>query len=396
MDPSASAPATRDNPLSAIAAGFVTVLVGFASSAAIVFQAAQALGATPAQTASWMWALGIGMGLTCIGLSLRWRMPVVTAWSTPGAAVLVTSAAGVPMDEAVAGFLVSAALIAVAGFSGLFERMLGRIPLSLASAMLAGVLLRFGIDAFTSIQAQPVLVLSMLATWLLTRRVWPRYAIIATLLAGIAVAAATSQLQLAGLRLELAQPVWTTPRPSLASVLGVALPLFVVTMASQNVPGVAVIRASGYAVPVSPAIGWTGATNLVLAPFGGFALNLAAITAAICMGPEAHPDPARRYVAAVWAGIFYLLVGVFGATVAGLFAAFPSELVLAIAGIALFGTLGNSLATALHAVDEREAALVTFLVTASGLSLLGIGAAFWGLVAGVIVRLVLHRPRGGA
>ena len=386
----------RDQSLSAVAAGFVTVLVGFASSAAIVFQAAQALGASPAQTASWMWALGIGMGLTCIGLSLSWKMPVVTAWSTPGAAVLVTSAAGVPMDEAVAGFLVSAVLIAVAGFSGLFERMLGRIPLSLASAMLAGVLLRFGIDAFTSIQTQPVLVLSMLATWLLTRRVWPRYAIIATLLAGIAVAAATSQLQLAGLRLELAQPVWTTPRPSLASVLGVALPLFVVTMASQNVPGVAVIRASGYAVPVSPAIGWTGAANVVLVPFGGFALNLAAITAAICMGPEAHPDPARRYVAAVWAGVFYLLVGVFGATVAGLFAAFPTELVLAIAGIALFGTLGNSLATALHAVDEREAALVTFLVTASGLSLLGIGAAFWGLVAGVIVRLVLHRPRGGA
>ena len=386
----------RDQSLSAVAAGFVTVLVGFASSAAIVFQAAQALGASPAQTASWMWALGIGMGLTCIGLSLRWKMPVVTAWSTPGAAVLVTSAAGVPMDEAVAGFLVSAVLIAVAGFSGLFERMLGRIPMSLASAMLAGVLLRFGIDAFTSIQTQPVLVLSMLATWLLTRRWWPRYAIIATLLVGIAVAAATSQLQLAGLRLELAQPVWTTPRPSLASVLGVALPLFVVTMASQNVPGVAVIRASGYAVPVSPAIGWTGAANVVLVPFGGFALNLAAITAAICMGPEAHPDPARRYVAAVWAGVFYLLVGVFGATVAGLFAAFPTELVLAIAGIALFGTLGNSLATALHAVDEREAALVTFLVTASGLSLLGIGAAFWGLVAGVIVRLVLHRPRGGA
>ena len=387
----------RDQSLSAVAAGFVTVLVGFASSAAIVFQAAQALGATPAQTASWMWALGIGMGLTCIGLSLRWRMPVVTAWSTPGAAVLVTSAAGVPMDEAVAGFLVSAALIAVAGFSGLFERMLGRIPLSLASAMLAGVLLRFGIDAFTSIQAQPLLVLSMLATWLLTRRVWPRYAIIATLLAGIAVAAATSQLQLAGLRLELAQPVWTTPRPSLASVLGVALPLFVVTMASQNVPGVAVIRASGYAVPVSPAIGWTGATNLVLAPFGGFALNLAAITAAICMGPEAHPDPQRRYMAAVWAGIFYLLVGLFGATVAGLFAAFPQALVLAIAGIALFGTLGGSLANALQDVDEREAALVTFLVTGSGLSLLGIGAAFWGLVAGVIVRLVLRRApmRGG-
>ena len=383
----------RDQSLSAVAAGFVTVLVGFASSAAIVFQAAQALDATPAQTASWMWALGIGMGATCIALSLRWKMPVVTAWSTPGAAVLATSAAGVSMGEAVAGFLVSALLIAIAGFSGIFERMLGRIPLSLASAMLAGVLLRFGIDAFAAIQAAPALVLSMLATWLLARRWWPRYAVIATLLAGIAAAALAGQLHLAGLRLELAQPVWTTPRLSLASILGVALPLFVVTMASQNVPGVAAIRASGYPVPVSPAIGWTGVASLLLAPFGAFALNLAAITAAICMGPEAHADPARRYTAAVWAGLFYLLVGLFGATVAGLFAAFPQALVLAIAGIALFGTLGNSLVAALREEDEREAALVTFLVTASGLSLLGVGAAFWGLVAGVCVRLALRRKR---
>lgn len=390
---SASVSLFRDSSVSSIAAGFVTVLVGFASTAAIVFQAAQALDATPAQTASWMWALGIGMGATCIALSLRWKMPVVTAWSTPGAAVLATSAAGVSMGEAVAGFLVSALLIAIAGFSGIFERMLGRIPLSLASAMLAGVLLRFGIDAFAAIQAAPALVLSMLATWLLARRWWPRYAVIATLLAGIAAAALAGQLHLAGLRLELAQPVWTTPRLSLASILGVALPLFVVTMASQNVPGVAAIRASGYPVPVSPAIGWTGVASLLLAPFGAFALNLAAITAAICMGPEAHADPARRYTAAVWAGLFYLLVGLFGATVAGLFAAFPQALVLAIAGIALFGTLGNSLVAALREEDEREAALVTFLVTASGLSLLGVGAAFWGLVAGVCVRLALRRKR---
>ena len=393
MNRSASVSLFRDSSVSSIAAGFVTVLVGFASTAAIVFQAAQALDATPAQTASWMWALGIGMGATCIALSLRWKMPVVTAWSTPGAAVLATSAAGVSMGEAVAGFLVSALLIAIAGFSGIFERMLGRIPLSLASAMLAGVLLRFGIDAFAAIQAAPALVLSMLATWLLARRWWPRYAVIATLLAGIAAAALAGQLHLAGLRLELAQPVWTTPRLSLASILGVALPLFVVTMASQNVPGVAAIRASGYPVPVSPAIGWTGVASLLLAPFGAFALNLAAITAAICMGPEAHADPARRYTAAVWAGLFYLLVGLFGATVAGLFAAFPQALVLAIAGIALFGTLGNSLVAALREEDEREAALVTFLVTASGLSLLGVGAAFWGLVAGVCVRLALRRKR---
>ena len=390
--PAESLPARlwRDQSVSAIAAGFVTVLVGFASSAAIVFQAAQVLGATPGQTASWMWALGLGMGATCIGLSLRWKMPVVTAWSTPGAAVLVTSAAGVPMAEAIGGFLLSALLITAAGFSGVFERLLGRIPLSLASGMLAGVLLRFCVDAFGAIQAQPLLVLTMLVAWLASRRLWPRYAIILTLAAGTAVAALTAQLDVGQLRLELARPEWTTPRLGLGAVLGVALPLFVVTMASQNVPGVAVIRASGYPVPVSPAVGWTGVATLLLAPFGAFALNLAAITAAICMGPEAHADPARRYMAAVWAGIFYLLVGLFGATVAGLFAAFPQALVLAIAGIALIGTLGNSLATALQEADEREAALVTFLVTASGLSLLGVGAAFWGLVAGVIVRVVLR------
>ena len=383
----------RDQSVSAIAAGFVTVLVGFASSAAIVFQAAQAMGATPGQTASWMWALGLGMGATCIVLSLRWKMPVVTAWSTPGAAMLVTSAAGVPMAEAIAGFLLSAVLITLAGFSGIFERLLGRVPLSLASGMLAGVLLRFCEDAFGAIQTQPLLVLGMLVVWLASRRLWPRYAIILTLAAGTVVAALTAQLDVGQLRLELARPEWTTPRLSLAAVLGVGLPLFVVTMASQNVPGVAVIRASGYPVPVSPVIGWTGVATLLLAPFGAFALNLAAITAAICMGPEAHADPARRYMASVWAGIFYLLVGLFGATVAGLFAAFPHALVLAIAGIALVATLGNSLATALQEPDEREAALVTFLVTASGLSLLGIGAAFWGLVAGVIVRLVLRAPK---
>ena len=380
-----------DLPLSTVAAGFVTVLVGFASSAAIVFQAAQALGATPAQTSSWMWALGIGMGVTCIGLSLRWKMPGAPAGSPPGAAMLVASAGGVPMAEAVGGFLLSALLITVAGFSGIFERMLGRIPLPLASAMLAGVLLRFGIDAFAAVQAEPALVLAMLGTWLAARRLWPRYAVILTLLAGIAVAAAGGLLQAGDLRLELARPVWTTPQLSLAAVLGVALPLFVVTMASQNVPGVAVIRASGYAVPVSPAIGWTGVANLLLAPFGAFALNLAAITAAICMGPEAHPDPARRWLAAAWAGAFYLAVGLFGATVAGLFAAFPHALVVAIAGIALLGTLGGAMAGAMADEGEREPALVTFLVTASGVALLGIGAAFWGLVAGVLVRLVLRR-----
>jgi len=384
----------RDHSLSALAAGFVTVLVGFASSAVIVFGAARALGANEAQIGSWMWALGIGMGITCIGLSLRWKVPVVTAWSTPGAAMLMGVSAGLPLSDAIGAFVLAAVLTAIAGFSGLFERMLSRIPVALASGMLAGVLLRFGLDTFVAVRTQPLLVLAMLAVYLAARRWWPRYAVILTLLAGIAVAAGNGTLHLSGVDVALARPVWTTPTLSMAAVLGIAMPLFVVTMTSQNVPGVAVIRASGYTVPLSPTIGWIGALNVLLAPFGAYAMNLAAITAAICMGAEAHEDKARRYMAAVWAGVFYLLIGLFGATVASLFAAFPKELVMAIAGIALLGTLGSSLIAALREDGEREAALVTFLVTASGLSLFGIGAAFWGLVAGVIVRLALRPARG--
>lgn len=381
----------KDLSLSAIAAGFVTVLVGFASSAVIVFQAAQSLGASPEEISSWMWALGLGMGLTCIGLSLRYRMPVVTAWSTPGAAMLIGSVAGLPLSDAIGAFLMSALLIAASGFSGLFERMISRIPVSLASGMLAGVLLRFGIDAFAAMKTQLGMVLTMFAVYLLARRLLPRYAVILTLLVGIAFAAGLGLLRVDGLSLQLAKPVFTTPTFSLAAIVGIALPLFIVTMASQNVPGVAVIRASGYAIPISPVVGWTGLVNLLLAPFGAFALNLAAITAAICMGREAHEDAARRYVAAIAAGVFYVVVGLFGATVAALFAAFPKELILAIAGIALLGTIGNSLAAALRDEAEREPALVTFLVTASGLSLAGIGSAFWGLLAGVVTLLVLRR-----
>ena len=381
----------KDLSLSAIAAGFVTVLVGFASSAVIVFQAAQSLGASPEETSSWMWALGLGMGLTCIGLSLRYRMPVVTAWSTPGAAMLIGSVAGLPLSDAIGAFLMSALLIAASGFSGFFERMISRIPASLASGMLAGVLLRFGIDAFAAMETQLGMVLTMFAVYLLARRLLPRYAVILTLLVGIAFAAGLGLLRVDGLSLQLAKPVFTTPTFSLAAIVGIALPLFIVTMASQNVPGVAVIRASGYAIPISPVVGWTGLVNLLLAPFGAFALNLAAITAAICMGREAHEDAARRYVAAIAAGVFYVVVGLFGATVAALFAAFPKELILAIAGIALLGTIGNSLAAALRDEAEREPALVTFLVTASGLSLAGIGSAFWGLLAGVVTLLVLRR-----
>jgi benzoate membrane transport protein len=381
-----------DISLSAVAAGFVTVLVGFTSSAVLVFEAARAAGATPAGVGSWILALGIGMAATCIGLSLRYRTPVVTAWSTPGAALLITAVAGLPMAESIGAFLVSALLMTLAGFTGAFERFMNRVPVSLASAMLAGVLLRFGLDVFVSMKTQRALVLLMFGTYLAARRLAPRYAVIAALAVGIAVAGGEGLLHLQGVDLAFAHPVFTAPRLSLRAIVGVALPLFVVTMASQNIPGIAVLRASGYRTPVSPLVGWTGAATLVLAPFGGYAFNLAAITAAICTGREAHDDPAKRYVAAVSAGAFYLVVGVFGATVGALFAAFPRELVAAIAGLALFGTIGGGLANALRDDAEREPALVTFLVTASGTSLFGVGSAFWGLVAGVLAAAALRRP----
>ncbi|MEA5669638.1 benzoate/H(+) symporter BenE family transporter [Stenotrophomonas sp. MH1] len=381
----------KDISLPAVIAGFITVLVGFASSAVIVFQAAQSVGADQAEIASWMWALGIGMGVTCIGLSLRYRMPVVTAWSTPGAAMLVVGASTLPLSDAIGAFVLAALLATAAGFSGVFEKAMRRIPVSLASGMLAGVLLRFGLDVFVSVGTQPLLVLAMLATYLLGRRLLPRYAVIATLLVGVAIAASKGLMHVDQMQLQLARPVFTMPTLSWAAVFGIALPLFIVTMASQNVPGVAVLKASGYDAPVSPVVGWIGAVNMVLAPFGGYALNLAAITAAICMGRDVHEDPARRYTAAVSAGAFYIVIGLFGATVAAVFAAFPKELVAALAGIALLGTIGNSLAVAMREEVEREPALVTFLVTASGLSMAGIGSAFWGLVAGVVTLLVLRR-----
>jgi benzoate membrane transport protein len=382
----------RDLSPSAVVAGFVTVLVGYTSSAVIVFQAARASGGGPADIASWMWALGLGMGVTCIGLSLRYRVPVVTAWSTPGAALLATSAVGLPMPAMIGAFLVSAALMVIAGATGWFERGMSRIPVPLASGMLAGVLLRFGLDAFVAMKTQLALGLAMFAFYLVGRRLWPRYAVVGVLALGVAIAQARGLLHLDAVRLELARPIFTAPTFSVSALFGVAIPLFVVTMASQNVPGVAVLRASGYgATPISPLITWTGLATVVAAPFGGYALNLAAITAAICMGREAHEDPARRYVAAVAAGAFYVLLGLFAATVGALFAAFPRELVWSVAGLALFNTIGGGLAAAVADPDHREPALVTFLVTASGLSLFGVGAAFWGLVAGLAATLVLRR-----
>jgi benzoate membrane transport protein len=377
----------RDASLSAVVAGFVAVLVGYTSSVALIFEAMRTLGATPAQAASWLWALGLGMGLTSLGLSLAYRKPVLTAWSTPGAA-LIAGSQGLSMPEAIGAFLVCGALITLAGTTRLFERLMDRIPAALAAALLAGVLARFGLDAVGAVRGAPVLVLTMAGAYLLGRRAWPRYAVPGVLAAGVVVAALQGRIDTGALQLAWTLPVWTTPVFSVQALVGLALPLFLVTTASQNLPGVAAQRAAGFDTPVSPPITVTGLATLLLAPFGGYAFNLAAITAAICMGREAHEDPARRYVAAAAAGAFYVLLGLAGGAVAGLIGAFPRELVIAVAGLALLGTIAGGLASALRDEHARDAAILTFLVTLSGLTLAGIGSAFWGLVAGAVALLV--------
>ncbi|PLC54863.1 hypothetical protein CR155_05235 [Pollutimonas nitritireducens] len=381
--------------ISHITSGFIVVLVGYSSSVAIIFQAASAAGATPAELASWMWALGIGMGVSSIALSLRYRSPTLTAWSTPGAALLVTGLSGLGMNEAIGVFLFSSMLITLCGITGWFQKAMHYIPRHIAAAMLGGILVRFGMDLFTSMQSQLLLVAIMFLTFWLGRIALPRYSVPFALLAGIACAGFQGLLHLELLEWSPARPMLMTPEFTLSSVIGVGIPLFIVTMTSQNIPGLAVLQANGYDTPASPLISWTGITGLLLGPFGGYSFNLAAITAAICMSRDADPDPGKRYLASVWAGVFYLITGVFGATVVGLFAAFPLELVAAIAGLALLGTIGNSLAGALAAESGREAALVTFLCTASGTSFLGIGSAFWGLALGIVVHFLITRRRTG-
>ncbi|MET0207890.1 MAG: benzoate/H(+) symporter BenE family transporter [Burkholderiaceae bacterium] len=385
----------HDLSLSALVAGFVAVLVGFTSSVALIFQATQALGATPAQTSSWIWALGLGMGVTSLGLSLWTRQPILTAWSTPGAALLAATS-GLSMAEAVGAFLVCGALILIAGATRWFERIMDRIPIAIASALLAGVLARFGLDAVLATRSAPALVPTMALAYVLARRFLPRYATPVVLLAGVAVAAWQGRLHMEAVEWGWAMPIWITPAFSWTALVGVALPLFLVTMASQNLPGVAAQRASGYQTPVSASIAATGLATIVLAPFGGYAFNLAAITAAICMGREAHEDPKRRYMASVMAGVFYIAIGLAGGAVVGLLTAFPRELVAAVAGLALLGTIAGGLAAALKDDAHRDAAILTFLVTLSGLSLLGIGSAFWGVVAGAVSLLVQHLRKPAA
>lgn len=388
-------PQTRLRPLadtstSAVVAGFIAMLTGYTSSLVLMFQAGQAAGLTNGQISSWIWALSIGMAICCIGLSLRYRAPIMIAWSTPGAALLITSLPGVAYSEAIGAYIFASGLIVLIGLTGTFDRLMRRIPASIAAALLAGVLFKIGLEICVAAEQQPLLVVAMLLAYLLGKRLLPRYAVIAALIVGSVLAGIFGLLNFEHFELQLAVPEWTTPSFSLAAAISIGIPLFIVAMASQNLPGMAVLRANGYDVPASPLLTATGLTSMLLAPFGSHGIHMAAISAAICAGPEAHEDPKKRYTAAIWCGVFYGIAGIFGATLAALFAALPKALILSIAALALFASIIGGLTQAMSEPKEREAALITFLVTASGMTLFSVGSAFWGIVAGLLTLAILN------
>lgn len=373
-----------------IVAGLVSVIVNYGGTFILVFQAAHVAGLSPELTASWVWSVSIGVGLSGLLLSWRFREPIITAWSTPAAAFLVVALATTPYAEAVGAYLVSAVAFVLLGVSGYFEKVIRMIPPGVAAGLLAGILLQFGIGAFSGVSVDPLLAALLIGAYVVLKRLSARYAVVGILLLGLAFLLLQGRVDLSGLELRLAAPVFTLPVFSLNALLSVALPLFLITLTGQYMPGMLVLRNDGFRTSANPIVTVTGLGSLLMAPFGSHAFNLAAITAAICTGKDAHEEPAKRWIAGVAAGVFYILVGVFGVTLAALFMAFPATFITTLAGLALLGTLGGSLASAMADARSREAALITFLAAAADISLFGIGGAFWGLVIGLAAFAVLN------
>lgn len=391
MSSAPSSSVLRCNDLSpALMAGLISVIVNYGGTFILVFQAAKAAGLSPELTASWVWSISIGVGVSGLILSWRFREPIITAWSTPAAAFLVTALATTSYAEAVGAYLISAAAFVVLGLSGCFERVIRLIPPGVAAGLLAGILLQFGIRAFGGMSVDPLLSGLLILAYVLLKRVSGRYAVIGILLLGLGCLLLQDRVDLSGLRLELAAPVFTMPVFSLNALLSVALPLFLITLTGQYMPGMLVLRNDGFKTSANPIVTITGLGSLLMAPFGSHAFNIAAITAAICTGREAHEDPSKRWVAGIAAGILYILIGIFGVTLAAVFMAFPATFITTLAGLALLGAIGGSLANAMADASTREAALITFLAAAANITLLGIGGAFWGLLIGLAAYAALN------
>lgn len=370
-------------------AALMTVIVNYGGTFVLVFQAAKIANLSPELTASWVWASSIGVGLTCIFLSWRTREPIITAWSTPAAAFLIIALPTVSYAEAIGAYLVSAALFIVLGLSGYFEKVIRLIPPGIAAGLLAGILLQFGIGAFAVINVEPLLVVLMVLSYLVLRRSAGRYAVAGMMIVGLIWLMLQKRLDLSSIELIVATPVFITPVFSWNALLSIALPLFLITLTGQYIPGMLVLRNDGFKTSASPILTLTGLGSLLFAPFGSHAINIAAITAAICTGKEAHQDPAKRWIAGVIAGVLYILVGIFGVTLATLFMAFPTAFITALAGIALIGTISSSLTAAISDSASREASLITFLASASNITLFDIGGAFWGLLIGLAAYALL-------
>lgn len=373
-----------------IVAGLISVIVNYGGTFILVFQAAKVAGLSPELTASWVWSVSIGVGLTGLFLSWRYREPIITAWSTPAAAFLVTALATTPYAEAVGAYIISAVAFVLLGLSGYFEKVIRLIPPGIASGLLAGILLQFGIGAFGGASSDPVLVGLLIVAYVLLKRFSARYAVVGILMIGFVFLLAQDRVDLSDLQLKLATPIFTMPEFSLNALLSVALPLFLITLTGQYMPGMLVLRNDGFKTSANPIVTVTGLGSLIMAPFGSHAFNIAAITAAIATGREAHEDPSKRWIAGIAAGVFYVLVGVFGVTLAAVFMAFPATFITTLAGLALLGTIGGSLAGAMADLASREAALITFLASAANISMLGVGGAFWGLVIGLVAYMVLN------
>lgn len=385
-----SPPLRGRDMISPTIAALISVVVNYGGTFILVFQAAKVVGLSPEMTASWIWSISIGVGITGIWLSYRYREPIITAWSTPGVAFLVSALAVIPYAEAIGAYMISALGFVVLGLSGMFERFVRMIPPGIASGLLAGILLQFGISAFGGAQADPVLVVVLFAAYVVLRRFTSRYAIIGILAIGLVYLISTGKADFSTIQLAIASPIFVVPEFSLHALLGVALPLFIITLTGQYMPGMLVLRNDGFKTSANPILTITGLGSLLAAPFGSHAFNVAAITAAICTGKDAHEDSKKRYLAGIACGLFYMVVGIFGVTLASLFLILPATFIATLAGLALLGTIGGSLANALTEPKGRETALITFLATAANVTLFGVGGAFWGLVAGLAAHAWIH------
>lgn len=380
-----------DQLLNRATAGLVAVVIGFASSIALIYQVVITLGGTADLVASWILMLGLVIGSMSIVMSVYYKVPILISWSTTGAALLITSAQGFHLAEAIGAFMFAAGLVFLSGITGWFEKIMNRIPSELACAMLAGVLVTFGIDVFNFMNELPLVIGLMVLMYFIGKRFFARFAMLSVLIAGVLLAWQMGHIDTSAIHWKMSEFAYIAPVFNLQACISIGLPLYIVTMTSQNLPGIAVLKAHNYTTPISITLNTTGFINIITAPLGVYSINLAAITAAICMSDEADKNPDKRYWASVAAGVFYIVMALCAATLVGLVASLPQALILALAGIALFGTIANSLQQALGSAQYTEAAIVTFLVTASDLTMLSVGSAFWGIIAGVCTLMITRK-----